>query len=96
MSFLTDLYQKKGWSLRRISNELSCSKTTVRKKLVGAGIELIDQKKEHVQLRAKINEMRDRGQSYQQIADAFNLWGVKTRTGEGQWHAKTVRDISDS
>jgi hypothetical protein len=34
--FLTDLYIKKGHSLRRISEELGCSKTTVRKKLVKA------------------------------------------------------------
>lgn len=37
VSFLTDLYLKKKWSLRRISSEIGCSKNTVRKKLIEAG-----------------------------------------------------------
>jgi hypothetical protein len=41
--FLTDLYLEKGWSLRRISEELECSKGTVRKKLLEAGIEIKEQ-----------------------------------------------------
>ncbi|MBA2405104.1 MAG: hypothetical protein H0V66_10070 [Bdellovibrionales bacterium] len=41
----------------------------------------------------KIVKMRSRGLSYQTIAGIFNLWKVATRTGEGIWYAKTVRDL---
>lgn len=44
-------------------------------------------------LKTKIQAMRERGISYQVIADAFNLWKVSTRTGDGKWHSKTVREI---
>lgn len=94
VSFLTDLYQKRGWSLRRISNELDCSKATVRKKLIEAGIEIVKHRRdEHKSLMKKIEEMRSRGLSYQAIADILNLWKVATRTSEGIWHAKTIREL---
>jgi hypothetical protein len=94
VSFLTDLYLKRGWSLRRISNELDCSKATVRKKLIEAGVELFDHRKnEHETLRNKIRAMKEEGQSFQGIADKFNLWKIPTRSGEGMWHPKTIREI---
>ncbi|MBA2405108.1 MAG: hypothetical protein H0V66_10090 [Bdellovibrionales bacterium] len=94
VSFLTDLYLNRGWSLRRISDELDCSKATVRKKLIEAGIELLEQRHDdYMTLRKKIQAMRERGLSYQAIADAFNHWKVSTRRGEGQWHAKTIREL---
>lgn len=37
--------------------------------------------------------MRERGISYQAIADAFNLWKISTRIGDGQWFAKTIREL---
>ena len=94
VSFLTDLYLRKGWSLRRISEELECSKGTVRKKLIEAGIEIVKHRRdEHKSLMKKIEEMRSRGLSYQAIADILNLWKVATRTSEGIWHAKTIREL---
>jgi hypothetical protein len=88
------MYLKKGWSLRRISSELGCCKATVRKKLIEVGIELIDQNSdEHKFLKKKIQAMRERGLSYQTISDAFNLWKIATRTREGKWHAKTIREM---
>jgi len=85
---------KKGWSLRRISDELGCSKTTVRKKIIDAGVELISHRKsEHETLKNKIRAMREEGQSFKAIADKFNLWKIPTRTGDGVWHPKTIRDI---
>lgn len=94
MSFLTDLYLKRGWSLRRISNELGCAKATVRKKLIEAGVEIIEHRQDdYGLLKTKAGEMRGRGLSYQTIANSFNLWKVRTRTGEGTWHSKTIRDI---
>ncbi len=96
MSFLTDLYLRKGWSLRRISEELQCSKGTVRKKLLEAGVELVKQDfNDHLALRKKIKLMRERNLSYQTIAESFNIWKVPTRTKEGVWHPKTVRDLDD-
>jgi biotin operon repressor len=79
------LYLKKGWSLRRISEELGCSEATVRKKLIEAEIVI----NEHVgndykTLKKNIQAMRGRGLSFQAIADAFNLWMILTRTGHGQ------------
>jgi hypothetical protein len=66
----------------------------VRKKLIEAGIEIIDQNHdEHTALRKKIQAMRERGLSYQGIADIFNLWKVSTRTGDGKWHSKTIREL---
>lgn len=94
--FLTDLYLKRGWSLRRISNELGCCKATVRKKLIEAEIEIKDlSKNEYKSLKNKITEMRNRGLGYLAIANSFNAWKVSTRSNEGVWHAKTVRDIDD-
>jgi hypothetical protein len=66
----------------------------VRKKLSEAGIEI--KKKGHDEFKAlkrKVETMRERGLSYQSIADSFNLWRVATRTDGGQWHPKTVREI---
>lgn len=97
LSFLTDLYLKRGWSLRRISEELSCSKTTVRKKLTDAGVGIKEvPKNDHMLLGRKVKEMRARGLSYQAISDLLNLWRINTRTGNGKWHAKSVRDISSN
>ena len=94
MSFLIDLYLKKGQSLRRISEELGCSKATVRKKLIEAGIEIKEQVGDDYKvLKKKIQAMRERGISYQAIADGFNLWKIFTRTGDGQWYAKTIREL---
>jgi hypothetical protein len=82
VSFLINLYLKKGWNLRRISKELHCCQATVRKKLLEAGIELVDQgRDEHVTLKKKILAWRERGLSYEAIANAFNLWKIATRTG---------------
>ncbi|MGE3611709.1 MAG: hypothetical protein AB7I27_19115 [Bacteriovoracaceae bacterium] len=68
----------------------------MRKKLLEAGIELVEQTySEHLAFKKKIQSMRERGISYQGIADALNLWKVSTRTGDGKWHAKTVRDLDD-
>ena len=94
MSFLTHLYVKKRYSLRRISRELGCGKSVVRRKLSEAGIEIIDQKIEiDSALARKVKDLRESGLSYQKIAEMFNLWRVETRSGEGIWHAKTVRDL---
>ncbi|MDO9182314.1 MAG: hypothetical protein Q7U04_07885, partial [Bacteriovorax sp.] len=93
--FLTDLYVKKKWSIRRISNEIGCSKNTVRKKLIEAGFEVMEHSTdEYKGLEKKIKELRLRSLSYQAIADLFNLWKIKTRSGEGQWHSKTIRDLA--
>jgi hypothetical protein len=59
MSFLTDLYLKKGWSLGRISKELGCCKATVKKKLVEAGIEIkVQAGDDYKVLKKKIQTMR--------------------------------------
>jgi hypothetical protein len=66
----------------------------VRKKLLEAGIEINEQGRDNYQaIKMKIQAMRERGLSYQAIADAFNLWKISTRTGDGQWHAKTIREL---
>ena len=67
----------------------------MRKKLFEAGVEIKGQAgDDQMALRKKIQTMRERGSSYQAIADSFNLWKISTRKREGKWHAKTVRDIS--
>jgi hypothetical protein len=49
----------------------------VRKKLIEAGIEIMEQRtSEQKLLKQKIVEMRNRGLRYQAIADLFNLWKV--------------------
>jgi hypothetical protein len=94
INFLTDLYLKKGWSLRRISWEIGCSKATVRKKLIEVGIEVKEPASEgYKALRKKILIMRERRLSYQAIADVFNLWRIPMRSEHGTWYAITVRDV---
>lgn len=93
VSFLTDLYLKKGWSIRRISRELGCNKSVVRKKLSETGSKTSGfSKKDCRDLTTKVQLLRQRGLSYQKIADLLNLWRVETISGDGKWHAKTVRD----
>ena len=94
MPFLTDLYTQKGWSLRRISKRLGCSKNTVRKQLCQAGVEVLESRKADTnQFKEKIIELRAQKKSYQEIANIFNHQKIKTRTGKGKWHAKTIREI---
>ncbi|HXH76001.1 MAG TPA: hypothetical protein VNJ08_13605 [Bacteriovoracaceae bacterium] len=38
--------------------------------------------------------MKQRGLSYQAIANIFNLWKLPTRTSKGEWHAKTIRELA--
>lgn len=91
---LTDLYVKKGYSLRRISRELGCHKSVVRRKLSEAGVEIIQRKVDvDKALVKKIERLRGQGLSYKKIADLFNLWSMKTKFGGSEWYAKTVRDI---
>ena len=62
--------------------------------LLEAGIKLeVQTHDEHRALKKKIQTMKERGLSYQSISDAFNLWKIPTRTGEGNWHGKTVREV---
>ena len=42
----------------------------------------------------KIQKLRNRGLSYQKIADLFNLWRVETRSGDGLWYGKTIRELN--
>ncbi len=66
----------------------------MRKKLLEVGIEIKEQVgDDYKALKRKIQVMRERGLSYQQIADTFNLWKISTRTGDGQWYSKSIRDI---
>ena len=96
-SFLTDLYIKKRWSLRRISRELGCSKGLVRKKLIVLGVDDFEWEKSSIdyesQLRKKIISLRTRGDTYQKISDLFNLWKIPTKSKAGVWYPKTVREI---
>lgn len=93
-SFLTHLYVKKQWSLRRISKELGCHKSVVRKKLKQAGIDDFEFVVERDKLLVKkVESMRKQGMSYQKIADLFNLWRIGTRSGEGRWFPKSVREL---
>jgi hypothetical protein len=39
--------------------------------------------------------IRERGLSYQSIADTFNLWKVATRTGQVKLYGKTVKELLD-
>lgn len=68
----------------------------MRKKLIEAGIEVMEHPADEFRvLKMKINELRKKGQSYQAIADLFNLWKISTRTGAGVWYSKTVREIAN-
>ena len=91
---LTDLYVKKGYSLRRISRELGCNKSVVRKKLSEAGVEIIQQKSDvNKSLVRKIQRLREEGLSYQKIADLFNLWRVDSLVKGGRWYSESVRRV---
>lgn len=68
----------------------------MRKKLLEAGIELIQTKNTYETLRRKVTELREKGKSYQEIAEVFNLWRIPTRTLVGQWYAKTIRDLDSA
>ena len=66
----------------------------MRKKLIEAGVEVMEHPlDEYRALKKKINELRGKGLSYQAIADLFNLWRIETRSTDGIWHPKTIREI---
>jgi len=91
---LTDLYVKKGWSLRGISKELGIHRSVVRTKLKEAEIDDFEyENPTYPKLSEKVREMRERGLSYHTIADKFNALKIKTRSNNGKWYGKTVRDI---
>ena len=48
---------------------------------------------EHTALKKKVRALREKGLIYQAIAYIFNLWKIATRTGDGKWHAKTIREL---
>lgn len=53
----------------------------MRKKLIEAGIEIKEQAgDEYKVLKKKIKTMKERGLSYQAIADVFDLWKIPTRS----------------
>lgn len=67
----------------------------MRKKLERAEIEIVQQRVDGERaLAKKVQRLRKKGMSYQKIADLFNLWRIETRTREGMWHAKTVRELA--
>lgn len=66
----------------------------MRKKLKQAGIDNFDYVVEqNIVLCKKIQLMRQKGLTYQEISDLFNIWKVNTRSRNGKWYAKTVRDL---
>lgn len=69
----------------------------MRKKLFEAGVENFTPKTgENLLLKKKINDLRQRGFTYQKIADVLNFWKVGTRSGEGKWFGKTVRELNNN
>lgn len=68
----------------------------MRKKLLEAGIICFKQiGNVDFTLKKKINTMREKGMSYQKITDLLNLWRIETRSKDGRWHVKTIRDLCD-
>ncbi|MBC77136.1 MAG: hypothetical protein CME64_14080 [Halobacteriovoraceae bacterium] len=66
----------------------------MRKNLKKAGIEILESKQEkNVLLKGKVERLRASGASYQRIAYLFKLLKVKTISGHGGWHAKTIRAL---
>lgn len=47
----------------------------------------------YTNLAMKIKKMKLHGNSYSEIEDRLNAWRVPTRSKEGKWHAKTVREL---
>ena len=66
----------------------------MRKKLKQAGVDdfeyIVEQDKLLVK---KIKSMRNKGMSFQKIADIFNHWKIPSRAKRSKWYAKTVRDL---
>ncbi|WP_218110371.1 recombinase family protein [Oligoflexus tunisiensis] len=60
------------------------------KKIVGRSVE--DHKREQEVLK-QVKELRDQGHSYWKIAKILNTLKVRTKTGRGQWHARSVMAI---
>lgn len=94
-TFLTDLYVKKGLSLRQISKRLRVSRNVVRKQLSEQNISFNLQRKVIVKknILKLILELREKGLSYQKIAQILNVQDVETRTKRGKWYSKTVKEV---
>jgi hypothetical protein len=48
---------------------------------------------EHI---TRMKELRAKGFSYWKIADAFNTLRIRTKTGRGRWHARSIQQILDT
>jgi hypothetical protein len=60
------------------------------KKIVGRSVE--DHKREQEVLK-QIRELRDQGHSYWKIAKILNTLKMRTKTGRGSWHARSVMAV---
>ncbi|MBY0472622.1 recombinase family protein [bacterium] len=44
----------------------------------------------------KMHKLRAQGFSYWKIADVFNSLGIRTKTGRGKWHARSVQKVMET
>lgn len=91
--YLRKLYFDKEMSLNEISRKLSCSRNTIKHRLIKLGVDINYESKSYPILKKRIKELYSKGFSLQKIANKLNLWGVKTRSGDGKWHSKTINDL---
>lgn len=94
-TFLSDLYLKKGLSLRQISHKLGCSRKVVRKQLSSQNIAIEKVQKASIndKVLKMIQKMRSEGMSYQQIAKRLNELKIQTNSKFGKWYANSVLRI---
>ncbi|MBC7533819.1 MAG: recombinase family protein [Oligoflexus sp.] len=62
------------------------------KKIVGKSVEAHKREQEVLE---QISELRAQGHSYWKIAVILNTLKVRTKTGRGKWHARSVQQILD-
>lgn len=80
--------EKYGISVRESSENIRPKRhLPFGKKIVGRSVE--NHKREQEVLK-QIKELRDQGHSYWKIAKILNTLKVRTKTGRGQWHARSV------
>lgn len=91
--YIRGLYVKKQMSLRKIASKLGCCRDTVKRRLLDIGVKVNYTSKSYKKLSQRANVLVERGDSFQVIANKFNIWRVPTRSGEGMWHPKTIRDL---
>ena len=100
MSSLLEKYQEKGFSLRQITALSVHSRDHITERLKEAGVEIRSNQRsgsvkvksyDEVYIGQMVKSLRDKGQTYRQIAQQMTAIKVRSKNGKSKWHPMMVK-----